>query len=161
NNDSDADGDLLTITQINGTPIVVGGSVPVTGGSITLNGNGTLTFTPNADYFGSLTFTYTIGDGRLRVTATVIGTVNSVNDGPVALGDSFTTNDALHDALPILNNDSDADGDPLTITHINGSPIVVGGSVPVTGGSVTLNGNGTLTYTPNTDYFGSPTFTYT
>ncbi|MFN9753578.1 MAG: Ig-like domain-containing protein, partial [Planctomycetota bacterium] len=82
-NDSDVDSGSLSVTQINGTAITVGGSVAVTGGSVTLNADGTLTFTPTANYNGSPSFTYTLSDGSLTATATVNGTVTTVNDSPV------------------------------------------------------------------------------
>ncbi|MBC7504930.1 MAG: tandem-95 repeat protein, partial [Sandarakinorhabdus sp.] len=82
-NDSDVDGDALTVTQINGTAITTGGSVAVTGGTVTLNANGTLTFTPAANYNGTPSFGYTVSDGKGgTATANVNLTVTSVNDAP-------------------------------------------------------------------------------
>lgn len=161
-NDSDPDGDALTITQIDGTAIVTGATVSVTGGTVTLNANGTLTFSPAANYNGSTSFTYTISDGSGgSATATVNGTVTAVNDAPVAVNDSFTTLEDTPITLDVRGNDSDVDGDTLTITQINGTGIVTGATVSVTGGTVTLNANGTLTFTPAANYNGSPSFTYT
>jgi len=161
-NDSDPDGDALSVTQINGTNIAPGGSVAITGGIVMLNANGTLTFTPGADFNGSPSFTYTISDGQGgTATATVNGTVVPVQDAPVAVDDSFTTNEDAAVDIAVLGNDSDADSDPLTVTQIDGQTIAAGGSVSVTGGTVTLNANGTLTFTPSADFNGSPSFTYT
>ncbi|SFU17467.1 Ig-like domain-containing protein [Mesorhizobium sp. YR577] len=161
-NDSDPDGDALSVTQINGTNIAPGGSVAVTGGTVTLNANGTLTFTPTANFNGAPSFTYTISDGQGgTATATVNGTVIPVQDAPVAVDDGFTTNEDVAVNIAVLGNDSDADGDPLTITQIDGQAIVVGGSVAVTGGTVVLNANGTLTFTPTANFNGSPSFSYT
>ncbi|WP_128636333.1 beta strand repeat-containing protein [Bradyrhizobium lupini] len=161
-NDSDPDGDTLTITGIDGTAIVTGATVSVTGGTVTLNANGTLTFSPAANYNGSTSFTYTISDGNGgSATATVNGTVTAVNDAPVAGNDSFTTLEDTPITLDVRGNDSDVDGDTLTITQINGTGIVTGATVSVTGGTVTLNANGTLTFTPAANYNGSPSFTYT
>ncbi len=161
-NDSDPDGDALSVTQIDGINIAPGGSVAVTGGTVTLNANGTLTFTPTADFNGAPSFAYTISDGQGgTATATVNGTVTPVQDAPVALADSFTTSEDVAVDIAVLGNDRDADGDPLTITQIDGQTISVGGSVSVTGGTVTLNANGTLTFTPTADFNGAPSFTYT
>ncbi|EJN03643.1 Ig-like domain-containing protein [Phyllobacterium sp. YR531] len=161
-NDTDVDGNPLTVTQINGTTISVGSPVTVPGGVVSLNANGTLTFTPNANFNGSPTFDYTVSDGQGGTdTATVSGTVVSVQDVPVANPDSFTTNEDVPAIIDVLGNDTDADGDPLTITEINGTAIVVGGTVNVTGGMVTLNNDGTLTFTPNPNFNGTPTFEYT
>jgi len=161
-NDSDPDGDALTITQINSTGITVGNSVAITGGSVTLNANGTLTFTPTANFNGSPSFTYTVSDGNGgTATATVNGTVTPVNDIPVAVADSFTTPEDTAVTFDVLGNDSDVDGDTLTVTAINGANIAAGGVVTVTGGTVRLNADGTLTFTPTANFNGSPSFTYT
>ena len=75
--------------------------------------------------------------------------------------DTFTT---VHDtpvSIDVRANDTDPTGDTLTITRVDDQPITAGGpGVAVTGGTVTLVG-GSLVYTPNPDYAGSPTFTYT
>jgi hypothetical protein len=82
-NDSDIDGNPLSITQVNGAAIIAGGAaVPVTNGTVSLNAAATqLTFTPAANYNGLASFTYTISDGAGgTATATISGTVNAVND---------------------------------------------------------------------------------
>ncbi len=78
-NDTDLDGDTLSITQVDGQPIAQGGSVSVSNGSVTLSGN-QLVFTPNINYQGPANFTYTISDGALTSTTTVSGTINPVAD---------------------------------------------------------------------------------
>ena len=89
-NDSDVDGDRLTITHVNGQAITAGGpAVSVTNGTVTLV-SGELVFTPAANYHGPASFTYTITDGSVSAVATVSGTVTPVNDAPVAQNDSFT-----------------------------------------------------------------------
>ncbi|WP_135077258.1 cadherin-like domain-containing protein [Terasakiella sp. SH-1] len=160
-NDSDIDGDSLTITQIDGQNISIGGSVNVDNGSVTLNANGTVTFTPDANYNGSETFQYTVSDGTATTTADATVTVSAVNDGPTAVNDTGTTTEDNAVTLNLLTNDSDIDGDSLTITQIDGQNISVGGSVNVDNGSVTLNANGTVTFTPDANYNGSETFQYT
>lgn len=161
-NDSDPDRDPLSVTQINGTDIVPGSSVAVTGGTVTLNADGTLTFTPAANFNGSPSFTYTISDGHGgTASATVNGTVNPIQDPPVAANDAFTTNEDTAVTFDVRGNDGDPDGDPLSVTQINGTNIAPGNSIAVTGGTVTLNANGTLTFTPTANFNGSPSFTYT
>jgi hypothetical protein len=82
--DTDVDGDTLSVTQINGTAIAVGGSVAVTNGSVTRLANGTLDFAPAANYNGPVSFTYTVSDGNGgTATATVNVTITNVNDPPV------------------------------------------------------------------------------
>ena len=84
----------------------------VTGGVVTLNASGNLVFTPNANYNGSTSFTYTVADpSGLTSTATVTGTITPVNDAPVAVNDSFTTAEDTVATINVRANDSDVDGD--------------------------------------------------
>jgi|GEM_PF-6667576 len=291
-NDSDPAALPFKVTEVNNTPITTGTpGVPVTGGVVTLDASGNLVFTPNLDYNGSPSFTYTIADAYASATATVTGLVTPVNDAPVntvpatyeavvgtpmpitgvsiadidagtadvkvtlgvekgtlallanvpggliaaqitgngtdtieitaplsvinttlaasngllftplanafglasfavitndlgntgtggelsdldtalinidrlpiAVDDSFTTDEDTLVVIPVKNNDSDPDGDTLTITKIGTTAIVVGTPVAVTNGSVTLNADGTLSFTPAPNYSGSVSFTYT
>ncbi|MGH9459365.1 MAG: beta strand repeat-containing protein [Thermoanaerobaculia bacterium] len=148
-NDDDAPdaGETLTITAV----------TPGADGAVAITGGGTgLTYTPNANFFGSDTFTYTIGDGNGgTATATVNVTVANVNDDPVATGDAATVaEDSGANAIDVLANDNDGvdTGETLTITGVTQG---AGGTVAITGG-----GTG-LTYTPNANFFGADTFTYT
>ena len=141
-NDSDPDGDPLTVTS-NTNP---------SNGSVVMNANGTFTYTPNANFNGSDSFTYTISDGNGGSdTATVFITVNPVNDAPDAVNDSFTTVEDTAVSGQVLTNDSDPDGDPLT---------VIGNTNP-SNGTVVMNANGTFTYTPGANFNGSDSFDYT
>jgi hypothetical protein len=163
-NDSDADGDTLTVTQVNGSAITAGGAaVAVTNGSVVLTTAGELVFTPAANYSGAASFTYTVADGTgLTSTANVTGTVTAVPDAPLAQPDTFTTNEDTAVTVAVLANDSDADGDTLTVTQVNGSAITAGGAaVAVTNGSVVLTTAGELVFTPAANYSGAASFTYT
>ena len=85
--------------------------------------------------------------------ATVTITVNPINDAPVALADAASTaEDTPLTGTSLLTNDSDVDGNPLTI---NTTPAVNPGQ-----GTVVINTNGTYTYTPNANYNGPDSFTY-
>ena len=84
-NDSDVDGDKLTISQIDGKDVTVGKPIDVANGTATLNADGTITFTPDADYNGPAKFTYTATDGRTPVMGNVDVTVTPVNDAPIAI----------------------------------------------------------------------------
>ena len=146
------------------TTFTVGGpGVPVAGGVITLLASGQLVFTPNADFHGAPSFTYTVADpSGATSTATVTGSVTSVPDAPVAVNDSFVANGNTPVVIPVRGNDSDPDGDAITVTQINGQPIGAGGpGVSVNGGVVTLNGAGDLVFTPNAGFNGTPSFSYT
>ncbi len=144
-NDSDVDGDTLTIASVTSG----------TGGTATLNGDGTVTFTPNANFNGPADFSYTVTDGALASnTATVSVAVAAVNDAPVAAADSLAATEdtpVTYTAAQLLGNDSDVDGDTLTIASVTSG----------TGGTATLNGDGTVTFTPNANFNGPADFSYT
>ncbi|PTN12512.1 cadherin-like domain-containing protein [Nitrosomonas aestuarii] len=141
NNDSDPDGDPLSVTQL-------GAALH---GSVTQNANGTLTYTPGANFSGADSFTYTISDGVDTDTASVFVQVTAVNAAPVAEDDSAVTAQDTSVIIDVLSNDSDPDGDPLSVTQ----------SGAALHGSVTQNANGTLTYTPGANFSGADSFTYT
>ena len=132
-NDTDVDGNTLTIASVTSG----------TGGTAVLNGNGTVTFTPAANFNGAASFSYTATDGLASSnTATVTITVAAVNDAPVANDDTLAATEdtpAIYTAAQLLGNDTDVDGDTLTIASVTSG----------TGGTAVLNGNGTVTYTPD------------
>ena len=152
-NDSDLDGDALTITAVDGQAIAEGTSVSVNNGTVTLT-NGQLVFTPDANYNGPANFSYTISDGVASSTASITGTVAAVNDAPVAVDDSLVASEdtaVTYSATDLLGNDSDVDGDTLTIASVTSG----------TGGTAVLNADGTVTFTPNANFNGVADFSYT
>jgi hypothetical protein len=143
-NDSDPDGDPITIS---------GASQPANG-TRTINADGTITYTSSPSFVGTDSFTYTISDGRGGSdTATVRVTVQSTpaNRPPVAANDAATTPPGVTVRIPVLQNDSDPDGDALGILSV---------SQPGKG-SATINADRTISYTPNPDTSGGDAFTYT
>jgi hypothetical protein len=140
-NDSDPDGDSLSVTDLTNPPH----------GSVVNDGGGTVTYTPEAGYAGSDSFVYDACDSKgLCDQATVSLTVNAVNDAPDADGDSATTNEDDSVTVDVLANDSDPDGDSLSVSGLSDP----------SNGSVANNGDGTVTYTPNGGFAGSDSFTY-
>ena len=144
-NDSDTDGDTLTIAS------VTQGS----NGAVVITNNGAdLTYQPNANFNGADSFSYTISDGNGGTdTATVNVTVTPVNDAPVATDDTITiAEDAVATTIAVLTNDSDTDGDTLTIASVTQG----------SNGAVVITNNGAdLTYQPNANFNGADSFSYT
>ena len=141
-NDDDIDGDTLTVT---------GASDPANG-SVAVNLDGTITYTPDPDFSGADVFTYGISDGNGGSdTATVTVTVNEINDAPAAVDDVAVTDEDVAATIAVLSNDTDPDGDTLSVTAA---------SDPANG-SVAVNVDGTITYTPDSGFSGVDSFTYT
>ena len=160
-NDSDVDGDPLTLTSftISGNTYAAGSTVFLTGvGSIVVNSDGSFTFTPAPNYTGAVPpVDYAISDGHGGTDiGTLIITITSVNDAPVAIVDYYSTNEdtPLSVVLPgVMLNDSDSDaGDLLTVSMT--------GTATSQGGTVTLNANGSFLYTPALNFNGTDTYIY-
>ncbi|MEB4591630.1 Ig-like domain-containing protein [Candidatus Thiothrix sp. Deng01] len=140
-NDTDPNGDVLTIASFN-----QGGN-----GSVTKVGNN-LVYTPVAGFTGTDTFTYVVADpAGNQSTATVTITVNApTSNAPVANNDTSTTTSGTPVTVDVLANDTDPNGDTLSVSSFG-----QGGH-----GTVTQSGNN-LVYTPAADFSGTDTFTYT
>ncbi|XTP36181.1 Ig-like domain-containing protein [Mycobacterium sp. TJFP1] len=139
-NDTDADGDDLTVTALTGA---ANGTATFTGG--------TITYTPTAGFAGTEVLTYTVSDGTDTATATLTITVPAVNKPPVAANDTFTMAPGATSAtVNVVSNDTDADGDDLTVTALTGAA----------NGTATFTG-GTITYTPTAGFAGTEVLTYT
>ncbi|EKO3866029.1 tandem-95 repeat protein, partial [Vibrio harveyi] len=140
-NDSDPENDTLTITAA---------SVPAEQGTVTIV-DGKLVFTPAENFNGDATISYTISDGQLTDDATVAVTVNPVNDAPVAVNDTVSTDEDTAVTIDVLANDSDPENDTLTITAA---------SVPAEQGTVAIV-DGKLVFTPAENFNGDATIRYT
>ena len=167
-NDSDVEGTALTVTQytIDGQTKAAGQSVTLAGkGTLTVAANGAWTFTPVANYNGAVpTLTYTVTDGTATATSTLSITVTAVNDNPVGVADSFSFSRNVVSTGNVLSNDSDADGDALSVTNftVTGFRVFNMSSTIVGKGVLTFNTNGTFTFTPVAGWFGTlPAITYT
>src|SRR5688572_27478099 len=140
-NDTDVDNTnaQLSVTAVSGA----------TNGTVVLNGDGTVTFTPAADFFGTAGFDYTVSDGSLTDTGHVVVTVTAVNDAPVAVDDAGTTDEDTAKVftqapLKTLVPYATLFRSQLSVTAVSGA----------TNGTVVLNGDGTVTFTPAADFFG-------
>jgi LPXTG-motif cell wall-anchored protein len=139
-NDTDPSGDALTVTGFTN-----GGA-----GTVQVNNDGTVTYTPDVIFSGSDIFTYTVGDGRGGFdTTTVIVTV--LNATPVAAADAFTVRPGVARQLPVLLNDHDPNNHQLSVMTI---------STPGKG-VATQHPNGSVTYTAPAASTGTDSFTYT
>ncbi|MBD7920131.1 tandem-95 repeat protein [Cellulomonas sp. Sa3CUA2] len=139
--DTDANGDELSVRSVTPTS--------AQGGTVTIDPDGSVVYTPRPGFRGTDTFDYVVQDSRGGSdTATV--TVTVANGLPVAQPDTYTVNAGGTVALALLVNDSDPDGDAIS---------VAGRSTP-SNGSVTVGADGIGTYTPNPGFVGTDTFTY-
>ena len=144
-NDEDVDGDTLTITGANAA-----------NGSVVLSEDRrTLTYTPNADFNGTDFVNYEVHDDHGGFDlATVTVTVNAVNDTPVAVDDFYTVRaeqTLTIDVPGLLGNDTDADGDALTVFAYDPSGLH---------GTLQLFTDGHFVYTPEDGFVGTDSFTY-
>ncbi len=145
-NDNDVDGDALSIDAA----VITTAS----GGSVLLNSDGTFTYQGAANFNGSDSFSYTVRDASGAMsTANVLLAIAAVNDAPAAFDDSFAgfRKDVIIGA--VLTNDSDIDGDTLSVT--------AGTFATAMGGTVELLSDGSFTYMPPHNFYGSDSFDYT
>ncbi|EPM5840494.1 tandem-95 repeat protein, partial [Vibrio parahaemolyticus] len=140
-NDSDVEGDALSIQSA---------SVPSEQGSVDIV-DGKLVFTPAENFNGEATITYIVTDGDLTDEAKVSVTVNPVNDAPVAKDDIATTQEDTAVTIDVLPNDTDVDGDKLSIQSA---------TVPEAQGKVEIV-DGKLVFTPAENFNGQAEITYT
>lgn len=141
-NDIDADNQALTATL---------GTNPANG-TLTLNPNGSFTYTPTTGFVGTDSFTYTATDGT-NVSSPATVTITVTNATPVANPNSYSTNQNTPLTVGgngVLGNDTDPNGDPLTASVFT----------QPTHGTLVLDTDGSFTYTPTTGYAGTDSFSY-
>jgi hypothetical protein len=138
---SDIDGDTLGCSV---------GTAPATGSASVASNCSQVTYQPTAEFVGTVTFTVSVTDGTDITQGAVTVTVIQANRAPVATADAASTSTGTPVVIAVLGNDSDPDGDVLSIGEVS-SPSA--GSVSVSGDSVV--------YTPPAAGVGVVTFTYT
>ena len=137
----DPDGDPLTYTVLR-TPThgKLSGTAP------------NLIYTPDPNFSWLDSFTFRVSDGKTdSVPATILVSVAPANDPPTAKDDKIKTNEDTPATIDVLANDIEVDNELLTISEVTNGK----------GGSVTINNDGTLTYTPKANFYGTDAFTYT
>ncbi|EHC7289770.1 tandem-95 repeat protein [Vibrio parahaemolyticus] len=120
-------------------------------GTVSVNPNGSVTYTPNDNYHGTDSFTYIVTSGGVSESTTVRVDVTPVNDAPVAKDDTAITDEDTPVTIDVLPNDTDVDGDKLSIESA---------SVPKEQGTVEVV-NGKLVFTPAENFNGDAEITYT
>ncbi len=130
-NDSDLDSALLEVSRILDGP---------TRGTATIQPDDTVLYVPDANFTGTDAFTYEVCDSDNACDeAVVLITVTPLQDAPVAGDDATTTPSDTAVGIPVLDNDSDVDGDQLVVARI---------VFPPGSGSVSIGDDGVITYTP-------------
>jgi len=143
-NDTDFDPTVLTTVKV----------TDPANGTLVLNADGSFTYTPETDFFGTDTFTYKANDGELDSNiATVTITVTDFKDQVIAVDDEYETDEdtTLTIVAPgVLANDIDVDLNIMTAGLV----------MNVEHGTLTLNGDGSFTYDPDPDFYGTDSFEY-
>ncbi|HHK8661998.1 TPA: tandem-95 repeat protein, partial [Vibrio parahaemolyticus] len=120
-------------------------------GTVSVNPDGSMTYTPNDNYHGADSFTYIVTSGGVSESTTVNVDVTPVNDAPVAKDDIATTQEDTAVTIDVLPNDTDVDGDKLSIQSA---------SAPEAQGKVEIV-DGKLVFTPAENFNGDAEITYT
>ncbi len=140
-NDTDADGDAITLAAV---------GAPDQGGSVAISGTAHISYTPLGGFFGLEVLTYTIRDaGRAAGTTPVTITVGGANDPPTVQDDSAGTDEDTPVTIDVLANDTDPNGQSVMLASV-GAP---------THGGTAVEGQA-VTYTPAPDFNGTDSFTY-
>ncbi len=146
-NDTDAEGNNLTVSLVS----------DASHGTLTLNSDGTFSYTHDGTTNYSDSFTYKVNDGEDDSnTATVSIKINTVNSAPVAVNDNIIVNEGgtttalANGATSVTDNDTDAEGNTLTVSLVS----------DVSYGTLILNSDGTFSYTHDGTANYTDSFTY-
>ena len=140
-NDYDDDGDFLEITAL---------TQPLNGTAV-INSSSDIRYTPNPDFYGQDTFTYTVTDSEGNTAVAYVNiSISAVNDPPLALDDVILTNEDTVAELNLLANDIDPDNETLSIEILENAA----------SGNVEILPGGECRYTPSLNFSGTDFFTY-
>nr|MDH4382374.1 cadherin-like domain-containing protein [Gammaproteobacteria bacterium] len=146
--DIDTDDDAISIS----------GSILAAHGTVVPNGSDGYTYTPDANYSGPETFSYTVTDNNGATLAATLGlTVTSVNDAPTGSATSSTVLTTAEDTAVDINQSEFLTG----FSDVDTTDVLVVSSISANHGTVVDNGNGTFRFTPELNYNGPNVFTYT
>jgi VCBS repeat-containing protein len=144
-NDPNVDGDALTALLVAGPAH----------GELTLNADGSFTYTPDENFNGLDSFSYRASDGTLESDVALVDvTITAVNDAPAAVADAYEVDQKSELVVPaglgLLANDTDVEGDALTAGVVTGPA----------NGTLVLAADGSFRYTPRLGFVGEDVFTY-
>ncbi|UUZ76339.1 cadherin-like domain-containing protein [Polaromonas sp. P1(28)-13] len=123
-------------------------------GSLLDNGDGSWSYTPALNDDSTVSFSYTVGDGSLTAAGSATLDLTPVNDAPVANADTLSATEdmaVIYSAAALLGNDTDVDNASLSIASVTSGA----------GGTAVLNGDGTVSFTPDANFNGAASFSYT
>lgn len=142
-NDHDPDGDSFSVSSLS--------AVSQHGGSLSINADGGVRYTPAGGFHGLDDFTYTITDAAGAAAQAEVQVM--VNTPPDARDDFASVTAGTTASIHVLVNDVDADGDALSLVSAE--------TPSVRGGTVSINGDGTVAYTAAAGFIGEDSFNYT
>lgn len=146
---NDTDQNQEDVLSVNVTPV----RAPQHG-TVVLQANGNLTYTPARNFFGTDSLSYVVCDSKspaLCDTAWILIYVNPVNDAPVAVNDTLITAEGEYFTSQVLTNDYDIEGDALVNVTLVSS---------VTNGTLELRSDGSFVYQPSRTFIGEDQFVY-
>ncbi|WP_198342276.1 Ig-like domain-containing protein [Pedobacter psychrophilus] len=158
-NDADPDDDFIKISLSSAKdPVMQDGTVlnakttfNTVNGIVNLNDNGSFTYTPKKNFYGTENFVYKATDGDLSSNLAIVTiVVEAVNDPPKANNDFYLTNEDIPVTASVAPNDSDPENEKLTFTLVT----------PPINGKLTFNADGTFNYVPELNFNGVITFNY-
>ena len=155
----------LTVVAINGDENAISEPVATAmGGTITAEDDGSFVYDPPANFAGDDFFSYTLSNGSVESTATII--IHVTNNAPTFLGPMYPNYVNTTLTIPnmllqhgLLYYASDSDGDTLSVVGVNDDPDAVDTEVATEHGHVTVQADGSFVYVPDEDYEGDDTFT--
>jgi VCBS repeat-containing protein len=138
----------LVATDIDSASLTFSRVAQAAHGTVTVNANGSFSYTPNAGYSGTDSFTFKANDGALDSNVATENLTIKANHAPVAANGS-----ASGDENTVING-------TLVATDIDSNPLTFSRVAQAGHGSVTVNANGSFSYTPNAGYSGTDSFTF-